>query len=86
MKILKFALNIKSILKSQETRKQNLLEKQIYVTDLHQKNQQTFTKFKEIFMIVKIIIMKTIALINVLTATILKTVITGALQSLTKAN
>ena len=86
MKILKFALNIKSILKSQETRKQNLLEKQIYVTDLHQKNQQTFTKFKEIFMIVKIIIMKMIALINVLTATILKTVITGALQSLTKAN
>ena len=79
MKILKFALNIKSILKSQETRKQNLLEKQIYVTDLHQKNQQTFTKFKEIFMIVKIIIMKMIALINVLTATILKTVITGAL-------
>ena len=86
MKILKFALNIKSILKSQETRKQNLLEKQIYVTDLHQKNQQTFTKFKEIFMIVKIIIMKMIALINALTATILKTVITGALQSLTKAN
>ena len=86
MKILKFALNIKSILKSQETRKQNLLEKQIYVTDLHQKNQQTFPKFKEIFMIVKIIIMKMIALINVLTATILKTVITGALQSLTKAN
>ena len=86
MKILKFALNIKSILKSQETRKQNLLEKQIYVTDLHQKNQQTFTKFKEIFMIVKMIIMKMIALINVLTATILKTVITGALQSLTKAN
>ena len=86
MKILKFALNIKSILKAQETRKQNLLEKQIYVTDLHQKNQQTFTKFKEIFMIVKIIIMKMIALINVLTATILKTVITGALQSLTKAN
>ena len=86
MKILKFALNIKSILKSQETRKQNLLEKQIYVTDLHQKNQQTFTKFKEIFMIVKIIIMKMIVLINVLTATILKTVITGALQSLTKAN
>ena len=86
MKILKFALNIKSILKSQETRKQNLLEKQIYVTDLHQKNQQTFTKFKEIFMIVKIIIMKMIALINVLTATILKMVITGALQSLTKAN
>ena len=86
MIILKFALNIKSILKSQETRKQNLLEKQIYVTDLHQKNQQTFTKFKEIFMIVKIIIMKMIVLINVLTATILKTVITGALQSLTKAN
>ena len=79
MTTLKFALNIKSILKSQETRKQNLLEKQIYVTDLHQKNQQTFTKFKEIFMIVKIIIMKMIALINVLTATILKTVITGAL-------
>ena len=77
--ILKFALNIKSILKLQETRKQNLLEKQIYVTDLHQKNQQTFTKFKEIFMIVKMIIMKMIALINVLTATILKTVITGAL-------
>ena len=46
MTILKLALNIKLIVKSQETRKQNLLEKQIHVRKLHQRNQQTFPKFR----------------------------------------
>ena len=50
---LKLALNIKSIVKSQETRKQNLLEKQIHVRNAHQRNQQTFKKFREIFTTVK---------------------------------
>ena len=58
MTILKLALNIRSMAKSQEMKKQNLLEKQIYVKNLHQRNQQTFTKFREIFTIGKIIIMK----------------------------
>ena len=44
MTILKLALNLKLIAKSQETRKQNLLEKQLHVKNLHQRNQQTFTK------------------------------------------
>ena len=39
MTILKLALNIKSIVKSQEMKKQNLLEKQIHVENLHQRNQ-----------------------------------------------
>ena len=56
--ILKLALNIKLIVKSQEMKKQNLLEKQIHVRNLHQKNQQNFTKFREIFAILKMIIMK----------------------------
>ena len=60
MTILKLALNVKSIVKSQETRKKNLLEKQIHMRNLHQRNQQTFTKFREIFTIVKMIIMKKI--------------------------
>ena len=47
MIILKLALNTKSIVKLQETRKQNLLEKQLYVGNFHQKNEQTFTKFRE---------------------------------------
>ena len=46
--------------KVQEMKKQNLLEKQIHVRNLHQRNQQTFPKFREIFTIVKIIIMKKI--------------------------
>ena len=46
--------------KSQEMKKQNLLEKQIHVKNLHQRNQKTFTKLREIFTIVKIIIMKKI--------------------------
>ena len=58
MTILKLALNLKSIVKSQETREQNLLEKQFHVRDLHQRNQQTFRKFEEIFMIAKMIIVK----------------------------
>ena len=53
MTILKLALNIKSIAKSQETKKQNLLEKQIHVRNFHWRNQQTFTEFREIFTIVK---------------------------------
>ena len=60
MAILKFSLNIKSIVKSQEMNKHNLLEKQIHVRNLHPKNQQTFTKFREIFTIVKMIVMKKI--------------------------
>ena len=60
MTILKLALNIKSIVKSQKNKKQNLLDKQIRVRNLHQRNQQTFTKFMEIFTIVKTIIMKKI--------------------------
>ena len=46
MAILKLSLNIKSIVKSQELKKQNLLEKQIHVRSLHQRFQQTFTKFR----------------------------------------
>ena len=60
MTILKLALNIKSIVKSQKNKKQNLLDKQIRVRNLHQRNQQTFTKLMEIFTIVKTIIMKKI--------------------------
>ena len=60
MAILKLSLNIKSIVKSQEMKKQNLLEKKIHVKNLHQRNQQTITKFREIFTVVKIIIMKKI--------------------------
>ena len=58
--ILKLALNIKPIVKSQETRKQNMLEKQIHVRNLHQRNQRTLTKIREIFTILKMIIMKKI--------------------------
>ena len=32
--------------------------KKIHVRNVHQRNQQTFTKFREIFTIVKMIIMK----------------------------
>ena len=60
MTTLKLALNIKPIVKSQETKKQNLLEKQFHVRNLHQRNQQAFVKFKEIFTIVKMITMKKI--------------------------
>ena len=54
----KLALNTESTAKSEETKKQNLLEKQIHVRNLHQRNQQTFTKFRESFTIGKTIIMK----------------------------
>ena len=54
----KLALNTESTAKSEETKKQNLLEKQIQVRNLHQRNQQTFTKFRESFTIGKTIIMK----------------------------
>ena len=54
----KLALNTESTVKSEETKKQNLLEKQIHVRNLHQRNQQTFTKFRESFTIGKTIIMK----------------------------
>ena len=57
---MKLALNLKSIVKSEETRKQNLLEKQLHVRHLHQRNQEIFTKFREIFTIVKMIIMQKI--------------------------
>ena len=60
MTILKLSLNIKSIVQSQEMKKQNMLEKQIHVRNLHQRNQQTFTKFREIFTKVKMIAMKKI--------------------------
>ena len=33
--------------KSQEMKKQNMLEKQIHVRNFYQRNQQTFTKFRE---------------------------------------
>ena len=46
MTILKLALNLKSIVKSQEMKKQNLLEKQIHMRNLQRRNQQTFTKFR----------------------------------------
>ena len=58
--ILKLALNINLIVKSQKTKKYNLLEKQIHVRNIHQGNQQTFTKFREIFTIVKMIIVNKI--------------------------
>ena len=58
MAILKLALNIKSKVQSQEMRKQRLLQKQIQVRNLHQRNQQTFTKFGENFTKVKMIVMK----------------------------
>ena len=60
MAILKLALNIKSIVKSHKIKKQNLLEKQIHVRNLHQKNQH-FMEFREIFTIVKTMIMKKIS-------------------------
>ena len=60
MTILKLALNIKSIVKSQEMKKQNLLEKIIHMRNLHQRNQQPCAKFRETFTIVKMIIMKEI--------------------------
>ena len=60
MTILKLALNIKSIVKSQEMKKQNLLEKIIHMRNLLQRNQQPFAKFRETFTIVKMIIMKEI--------------------------
>ena len=60
MIMLKFAMNLKSIVKPQETKKQNLLEKQLHMRNLHQGNQQTFTKFREIFTMLKMIIMKEI--------------------------
>ena len=60
MAILKLSLNIKSIVKSKEMKKQNLLEKQIHVRNLRQRNQLTFTKFKEVFTMVKMIAMKKI--------------------------
>ena len=60
MTILKLSLNIKSIVQSQEMKKQNMLEKQIHVRNLQQRNQQTFTKFREIFTKVKMIAMKKI--------------------------
>ena len=43
-------------------KKQNPLEKQIHVRNHHQRNQQVFTKFREIFTIVKKIIMKKITI------------------------
>ena len=61
MIILKLLLNIKSILKSQEIKKQNLLEKQIHMSKLHQRNHQTSKKFREIFKIIKMIVMKRIS-------------------------
>ena len=60
MAILKLSLNIKSIVKSKEMKKQNLLEKQIHVRNLRQRNRLTFTKFKEVFTMVKMIAMKKI--------------------------
>ena len=60
MAILKLSLNIKSIVKSKEMKKQNLLEKQIHVRNLRQRNPLTFTKFKEVFTMVKMIAMKKI--------------------------
>ena len=60
MAILKLSLNIKSIVKSKEMKKQNLLEKQIHVRNLRQRNQLTFTKFKEVFTMGKMIAMKKI--------------------------
>ena len=57
---MKLALNLKSIIKSEETRKQYLSGKQLRVRHLHQRNQQIFTKFREIFTIVKMIIMQKI--------------------------
>ena len=53
-------MNIKSIVKSQETRKQNLLVKQLYVRNVQEKNEQTFTIFTEISTIVKMVIIKII--------------------------
>ena len=41
-------------------KKQNTLEKQIHFKTLHQRNQQTFTKIREMFMIVKMIIARKI--------------------------
>ena len=58
--MFKLSLNIKSMVRSQEIKKQNPLEKQIHVRNHHQRNQQVFTKFREIFTIVKMIIMKKI--------------------------
>ena len=55
---LKVALNLKSIVKLQETKKQNLLEKQLHTRNFRPRNQQTLMKFREIFTTVKIIIMK----------------------------
>ena len=51
MTILKLALNIKSIVKSQEMKKQNLLERQIHVGNLisrtkFQKKQKFLRKWK----------------------------------------
>ena len=56
MTILKLSLNIKSIAKSQAMKK--LLEKQIHMRNLHKRDQQTVTKFREIFTIVKMIMKK----------------------------
>ena len=58
MTILKLSLNIKSILKSQEIKKRNLLEKQIHMRKHHQRNYQTFKKFREMFKIIEMIVMK----------------------------
>ena len=60
MAILNLSLNIKSIVKSKEMNKQNLLEKEIHVRNLCLRNQLTFTKFREIYTMVKMMAMKKI--------------------------
>ena len=60
MAILNLSLNIKSIVKSKEMKKHNLLEKEIHVRNLRLRNQLTFTKFREIYTTVKMMAMKKI--------------------------